>query len=71
MLTKLDKMICSLISSHMPPSYTGKGCGGDANAVLIEVLESSSSQFTIGLGVAYEPDRCSERGFCCVFDLSR
>jgi phenol 2-monooxygenase len=49
-LIKLDKSISALISGHIPNAQKG-----DANLVLLDVIESSS-KFTIGLGVAYEPD---------------
>jgi phenol 2-monooxygenase len=54
-LIKLDKTISSLISGHIPESYTGNVRNGDANAVLLDVFKSSS-EFTNGLGVAYDPD---------------
>jgi len=54
-LIKLDKTISTLISGHIPPSYTGNTHHGEANMVLRDVL-ASSAQFTIGLGVAYAPD---------------
>jgi phenol 2-monooxygenase len=54
-LIKLDKSISTLISGHIPEDYTGNAQKGDANLVLLDVIESSS-EFTIGLGVAYEPD---------------
>jgi phenol 2-monooxygenase len=54
-LIKLDKLISTLISGHIPESYTGNAQGGDANSILLDVI-NSTSQFTIGLGVAYEPD---------------
>jgi phenol 2-monooxygenase len=54
-LIKLDKSISTLISGHIPEDYTGNAQKGDANSVLLDVVESSS-EFTIGLGVAYEPD---------------
>jgi phenol 2-monooxygenase len=54
-LIKLDKTISTLISGHIPESYTSNVHDGDANSILLDVIESSA-QFTIGLGVAYEPD---------------
>lgn len=54
-LIKLDKSISTLISGQIPESYNGNARNGDANLVLLDVIESST-QFTIGLGVAYEPD---------------
>lgn len=54
-LIKLDKSISTLISGQIPESYAGNLRGGDANLVLLDVIESSS-EFTIGLGVAYDPD---------------
>jgi phenol 2-monooxygenase len=54
-LIKLDKTISTLISGHIPDSYTGNARGGDVNSILLDVVESSS-EFTIGLGVSYEPD---------------
>jgi len=41
--------------SAIMTDYTGNTRHGDANAALLDALESSS-QFTIGLGVAYDPD---------------
>jgi phenol 2-monooxygenase len=54
-LIELDKTISSLISGTIPSSYAGNTHHGEANMVLRDVLESSA-QFTIGLGVAYDPD---------------
>lgn len=54
-LIKLDKSISTLISGQIPDSYIGNIHGGNANLVLLDVIESSS-QFTTGLGVSYEPD---------------
>lgn len=54
-LIELDKTISTLISGQIPESYTGNARNGDANLVLLDVIESST-QFTIGLGVAYELD---------------
>lgn len=54
-LIKLDKSISTLISGHIPEGYAGNVRGGDANLVLLDVIESSS-EFTIGLGVSYDPD---------------
>jgi phenol 2-monooxygenase len=54
-LIKLDKTISTLISRHIPDSYTSNARGGDVSSILLDVVESSS-EFTIGLGVLYEPD---------------
>ena len=54
-LIELDKTVSSLISGIIPSSYAGNTHHGEANLVLRDVLESSA-QFTIGLGVAYDPD---------------
>ena len=59
-LIKLDKTISTLISGHIPESCTGSAHGGDANAILLDVIESTAN-FTIGLGVAYEPDNYLNR----------
>lgn len=66
-LIKLDKTISTLISGDIPDSYTGNAHDGDANSVLLDVI-NSSAQFTIGLGVAYEPDNFLNRvaGFASV-----
>jgi phenol 2-monooxygenase len=61
-LIKLDKTISTLISGQIPESYTGNVHGGDANSILREVIDSSA-QFTIGLGVAYEPDGLLNKAF--------
>ncbi|KAM0702935.1 hypothetical protein Q7P35_010367 [Cladosporium inversicolor] len=54
-LIKLDKTISTLISGQIPESYAGNVHDGDANSILLDVI-NSSAEFTIGLGVAYEPD---------------
>lgn len=59
-LIKLDKTISTLISGDIPESYTGNVHDRDANSILLDVI-NSSAQFTIGLGVAYEPDNFLNR----------
>jgi len=55
-LIELDKTISTLISGQIPESYTGNVHDGDANSILLDVI-NSSAQFTVGLGIAYEPDK--------------